>query len=63
MKFTKERREGLARLLDTLAASAVIGALLGISGRSSMSGIEIAALIFVCILLIFCSLLLRGSNE
>lgn len=59
-KYTKEQKEGLARFLDTIAASAFIGAIVGFTGHSPLSGWEIATLLAVCpILLSFSFFILR----
>ena len=35
MNSTKEQREGFARFVDTVAASAFLGGILGLTGRSN----------------------------
>jgi hypothetical protein len=59
MKFTKEQSEGLARFLDTLAASAVIGAVVGATGHSDLSLAEIFGLLALCPALLSMSIYLR----
>jgi hypothetical protein len=59
MKFTKEQGEGLSRFLDTIAASALIGAVVGATGHSALSTVEIFGLIFLCPLLLSMSFYLR----
>ena len=58
-KFTKERREGVARLLDTLAASCIIGASLGIVQRTAMSVTEIIGLTLLGLTLVTFSYFIR----
>jgi len=36
-KYTKEQKEGLARFIDTIAASAFIGGVVGLTGHSPLS--------------------------
>jgi hypothetical protein len=59
---TKEQREGLSRFFDTLAASAFVGAVLGITGRSPMVWYEIAVLLVTCPILLSFSYFLRGKK-
>jgi hypothetical protein len=59
MKFSKEQSEGLARFLDTLAASAVIGAVVGATGHSNLSLGEIIGLLTLCPTLLSMSIYLR----
>jgi len=62
MRFAKEQKEGIARVLDTLAVSALIGAVVGSTGHSPLSTIEIATLFVICpILLTFAFFLRRPS--
>jgi len=57
--LNKEQREGVARLFDTLTASAVIGLVLGVTGHTDLTGWEIFALCNTCPPLLALSLLLR----
>ena len=59
MKFSKEQKEGIARFLDTIAASAFIGAVVGTTGHSVLTVFEIIVLLLVCLTLLGLSLLLR----
>ena len=59
MQFSKEQKEGLARFLDTIAASAVIGAVVGSTGHSPLSTVEIVVLFSVCPILLGMSFFLR----
>jgi hypothetical protein len=59
---TKEQREGLSRFFDTIAASAFVGAVLGITGRSPMTWYEIAVLLATCPILLSFSYFLRGKK-
>lgn len=51
MKFNKEQREGFARACDTLAVTAIVGAVVGATGHSPLQTLEIWALIVVAPLL------------
>lgn len=59
--FTKERREGVARLFDTLAVSAIVGATLGITGRTVISKYELLFLILFSMGAIVFSFVIRGE--
>jgi hypothetical protein len=61
MRFNSAQKEGLARVIDTLITSAVIGALVGVTGHSALSQVEIVCLIAACPSLYLCSYLLRGN--
>ena len=62
-KFTKERREGVARLLDTLAASCIIGVSLGVVQRTVMSITEIVGLSVLGLTLITFSFFIRAEPK
>jgi hypothetical protein len=51
MKFNKEQREGFARACDTLAVTAIVGAVVGATGHSPLQTLEIWGLIIVSPLL------------
>jgi hypothetical protein len=51
MKFNKEQREGFARACDTLAVTAIVGAVVGATGHSPLQVLEIWGLIIVSPLL------------
>lgn len=51
VKFNKEQREGFARACDTLAVTAVVGAIVGATGHSPLQTIEILGLIVASLLL------------
>ena len=59
MKFSKEQSEGLARFLDTLAASAMIGMVVGATGHSDLHLGEIFGLLALCPTLLAMSFKLR----
>lgn len=59
MIISKEQKEGLARFLDTVAASAFIGAVVGSTGHSPLSTIEIIVLFAMCPILLGMSFFLR----
>lgn len=59
MIFGKEQKEGLARFLDTIAASAFIGAVVGSTGHSPLTSLEISILFAVCPILLTMSFFLR----
>jgi len=58
----KEQREGLARLFDTLTASAIIGVVVGLSGHTALTLREIIALGMACPVLLTFSFLLRRQK-
>ncbi|GAB2750258.1 hypothetical protein GCM10027019_31230 [Melaminivora jejuensis] len=58
-KFTKEQKEGLARFIDTIAASAFIGGVVGAAGHSVLSRLEIGILFAACPILLAFSWRLR----
>jgi len=60
--LNKEQREGLARLFDTLTASAAIGLVLGVTGHTDLAGWEIFALCDISLFLLALSLLLRRQK-
>jgi hypothetical protein len=59
MQFNKEQREGVARFLDTIAASALIAAVVGATRHSALSGAEITLLFTACPILLVMSLFWR----
>jgi hypothetical protein len=59
MKFSKEQKEGLARFFDTIAASALIGAVVGSTGHSPLTSLEVGVLFSVCPILLAMSFFLR----
>lgn len=59
MQFSKEQKEGFARVLDTLAVSALIGAVVGSTGHSPLSTVEIVVLFAMCPILLGMSFFLR----
>jgi uncharacterized membrane protein len=52
MRFNKAQNEGFARACDTLAVSAIIGAIVGITGHSFLLMIEIFGLMIASWLLL-----------
>jgi hypothetical protein len=62
MKFSKDQSEGLARFIDTIAASALIGAVVGASGHSTIGPSEVAVLLVICPILLIASFFLRRSK-
>ena len=62
MKYAKEQKEGVARFLDTIAASAVIGAVVGTTGHSVLSAFEITVLFLACPTLLGLSFYLRRQT-
>ncbi len=61
-KYSKEQKEGLARFLDALAAAAFIGGVVGASGHSPLTALEIAALFITCPILLLISWKLRSPT-
>lgn len=59
MRFNKEQKEGIARVQDTLAVSAIIAVVLGATGHSQLTNIEIGLLVLVSLVLIVTSLFIR----
>lgn len=62
MNFSKEQKEGIARVLDTLAVSALIGAVVGSTGHSPLSTAEIAFLFAGTPILLVFGYLLRSQK-
>ena len=60
MRFAKEQKEGIARVLDTLAVSALIGAVVGSTGHSPLSTLEIGVLFAMCPILLVFAFFLRS---
>jgi len=58
-KYTKEQKEGLARFIDTIAASAFIGGVVGLTGHSPLSIWEVITLFAICPILLSLSWKLR----
>jgi len=42
--YSKDHKEGLARFLDTIAASTFIGGVVGLAGHSLLSQLEVVTL-------------------
>jgi hypothetical protein len=63
MKFSKEQKEGLARILDTLAISSLIGAIVGTAGYSQIAVRDIVLMFLICPILITFALLLRSPQK
>ena len=63
LRFNKEQKEGFARFIDTTAAAAFIGAVVGMTGHSSISKNEIGLLVASTIILLSTSLKLRRSEK
>lgn len=61
-KYSKEQKEGLARFLDTIAASAFIGGVVGLTGHSPLSIGEIVTLFAICPILLTLSWKLRKPS-
>jgi len=61
--LNKDQREGLARLFDTLTASAVIGLVVGWSGHTDLTELETAALCVSSSVLLTFSLLSRRQKS
>jgi ABC-type uncharacterized transport system ATPase subunit len=62
MNFNKEQREGLARICDTLAVTAIVGAVVGATGHSPLQTIEIGVLIVISPVLIIVGYLFRRQK-
>jgi len=45
IKASKEQKEGVARVFDTLAASSIIAAVVGFTGHGVMTALEMGCLI------------------
>jgi len=60
--LNKEQREGVARLFDTLTASALIALVVGLSGHTDLTVLETIALCAIFPLLIGLSLILRRQK-
>lgn len=58
---SKEQREGVARFLDTLAAAATVGWVVGVEGYSEVSRMDLVLLFLVCPILLSFSWKIRRS--
>jgi hypothetical protein len=63
MQISKEQKEGLARVLDTLAVSAIIGALVGHAGYSLVTPIQVTLLYLASPILLAFAFLLRKPTK
>jgi len=61
--LNREQREGVARLFDTLTASAMIALVVGWSGHTDLTMWESIALCAICMFLLTLSLLLRRQKQ
>jgi hypothetical protein len=62
MKFNKEQREGMARSLDTLGTTSIVGAAVGITGHSALTVFEICSLSVLAFVLYGWALFIRRSS-
>jgi len=62
MKFNEKHLDGYARNFDTLGMSALVGAIVGASGHTPMSGLEITLLFFGSICCVVAATLLRDKK-
>jgi len=60
---SKEQKEGIARVFDTITASAMIGMVIGLSGHSDMTIREILSLAGLCPVLLISSWILRSPSK
>jgi len=60
---SKEQKEGVARVFDTITASAIIGMAIGLSGHSDMTIREILSLAGLCPILFTSSWILRSPSK
>jgi hypothetical protein len=60
MKISKEQREAIARTLDTLATSSVIGGVVGYTGHTVVSTAELVLLGVSAVILYVLGFLLRS---
>lgn len=58
-RYSKEQKEGLARFFDSIAAASLIGAIVGLTGHSSINAWEIAILFIACPILLLLTWRLR----
>jgi uncharacterized membrane protein YoaK (UPF0700 family) len=59
MRFNEKQLEGLARLMDTLATTSVVGAVVGATGHSMLTMVEICALLLLAFILYLTAFYLR----
>jgi hypothetical protein len=62
MKISKEQREGIARSMDTLATSSVVGAVLGATGHSAVTPTEVLSLSALAALLYVLGFFVRSPQ-
>jgi len=60
---SKEQKEGLARVFDTLAASALIASVVGLAGYGAISGRDIALLCALCPIILASAWRLRRPSK
>lgn len=61
MKFNKEQIEGLARVSDGLVIAAILGAIVGAAGHSTLTNFELCLLAVATPILLLFSFILRGK--
>ncbi len=61
-RYGKEQKEGLARFIDTIAASSFIGGVVGLTGHSPLTPWEVIALFATCPILLVLSWILRKPS-
>jgi hypothetical protein len=59
LKLNDKQIEGLARILDTLAISAILATVVGLSGHSPLSFLEISCLVITTPILTLFAIYLR----
>jgi len=60
---SKEQREGIARVFDTVAASSIIGAVVGLAGYGAIKPRDIVLLLAAIPALLAFSWFLRGAKK
>jgi len=60
---SKEQKEGVARVFDTVAASSIIGAVVGMAGYGAIKPMDVALLLAAIPALLVFSWFLRGSGK
>ncbi len=61
-RYGKEQKEGLARFIDTIAASSFIGGVVGLTGHSPLTSWEVITLFATCPILLVLSWILRKPS-
>lgn len=63
LKFNKDRREGLARYMDTVSVAALIAGVASATGHGDLSNAEMTTLLNISVVLLVSSFFLRKGEH